>query len=323
MKILVVEDDPISLKIISTHLIRAGHEVYQAANGKIAWEMLQDEEHPRMVITDWMMPHMDGLTLCRLIREREKEMVTPNVYTYIIILTSNDERDNLIKGLEAGADDYIAKPVVSQELILRIKAGERILNLHEKLMELNTKLREAAIIDPLMEIGNRRSFYEMIAKFHKYALRHDKGYGLVICDVDFFKRYNDTYGHPAGDEVLRTIAKIIKHSLRSTDEIFRYGGEEIVLLLPEQNIYGAMMVAEKVRNRIYRAAIEHRASDFGVVTISCGASAFMRCAKEWQDILDCADKALYEAKRAGRNCVKALSLQTFLMDKNRPNNITL
>ena len=309
MRILIVEDDPISRKILQRNLKQSEHEIFTAEDGLKALRLC-DTYDIRMIITDWIMPKMDGLTLCQTIRDREKERDL--MYTYIIVLTAKGRINDIVKGLQAGADDYMTKPFDLQELSVRLRAGERILNLQDELVQknrqlekLNKKLKAMARTDPLMKIGNRLSFHEIVLKVHQRAMRYNKDYSIIMCDVDNFKKYNDLYGHPAGDMVLESVAHTIKSAIRETDEVFRYGGEEIVILLPETDIKGASTTAEKIKSRILALNIEHKASDLEYVTVSCGVSSFVTNTEKWETILEWADQALYQAKSSGKNCVKS------------------
>jgi diguanylate cyclase (GGDEF)-like protein len=309
MKVLIVEDDPISRRILERNLKKTDHEIFTAQDGIQALK-LHDIYDVRIIITDWIMPKMDGLTLCQTIRERERE--NTSIYTYIIILTAKGRINDIVKGLEAGADDYMTKPFDLQELFVRLRAGQRILDLQDQLLQknrelekLNKKLKTMARTDPLMKIGNRLSFHEIVHKVHQQALRYNKDYSIVMCDVDNFKKYNDLYGHPSGDTVLESVAHTIKCTIRETDEVFRYGGEEVVIILLETNIEGAITTAEKIRKRINALHIEHKGSEYKNVTVSCGVSSFVPGKEKWETILEWADQALYEAKKSGRNCVKS------------------
>jgi two-component system chemotaxis response regulator CheY len=305
---MIVEQETVSRQMLAESLQRDGYSVHAAGDGNKAWQMWQ-QENIRIVITDWLISGMDGLALCRKIRANEGQ--NKNLYTYIIIMTSKAEVDDIVEGLQAGADDYIIKPVKYQELLVRLKAGERLLRLQEELVEknqelvkLNQKLEKLAMTDAMTGVGNRRFFYEAATKFHQQAVRYNKRYGLIICDIDYFKSFNDTYDYSLGDSVLQETAHTIKSSLRNTDEVFRYAGEEFVILLPEQDIDGATIVSEKIRKAVYSKSKEHKESLYGRITISCGVSAFEAGVETWEEVLSLADKALYEAKEAGRNCTK-------------------
>lgn len=306
MKILVVEDDLISRKLLEKTVRGWGHEVIGAENGLMAWEIFQKEEI-KFIIADWMMPEMDGVTLCKNIRALNK-----SGYIYFILLTGKDKKEDIVEGLEAGADDYVAKPFDVAELKVRVRAGERILNLEKELTQkndelgdLNKRLEEIARTDALMDIGNRHAFYESIKKSHHRACRYLQSYGLIMCDIDYFKNYNDTYGHMEGDILLKKVADTLKEVIRLSDDIFRWGGEEIVVIVHEQEKPQAKIVAEKLRQAIESLKIEHKGCERGYLTISCGVAAFNENDKhnQWKDILYRADKALYIAKQSGRNRV--------------------
>lgn len=304
MKILVAEDALVSRRLLQKVFEEWGHEVFAVENGGEAWEILQ-KENIKFVIADWMMPEMDGITLCKKIRSTESLG-----YIYFILLTSKDRKEDLIEGLGAEIDDYVIKPFEREELRGRVRTGERILKLekelidkNEKLVNLNIKLEHLACIDPLMDIGNRRRFYEMMQKMHHRACRYDYIYSLIMCDIDNFKAYNDTYGHLEGDNVLKKVANTLKSSIRKSDELYRYGGEEIVIILPAQNLEATFIAAERCRKDIEALCIEHKSSDKGILTMSCGISAFDKECEDtkWESVLDRADKALYKAKAAGKN----------------------
>ncbi|MEW6088837.1 MAG: diguanylate cyclase [bacterium] len=304
MKILVADDDLISRKLLKNTLEKWGHEVFQAENGEEAWKLLQTNDI-KFVIVDWLMPVMDGLALCRKIRSSGSLG-----YVYIILLTGKDKKEDLIEGLDAGADDYIAKPFDRDELRVKSRAAVRILALEKELIEknenlsvLNDKLEKLAKMDTLMEIGNRRSFYETIEKVHYRAWKYSQVYGIIMCDIDNFKAYNDIYGHLAGDNILKTVADNTKLMLLKSEDLFRYGGEEIVAILPEQDLNETVLLAERIRKRIESLAIDHKGNNSGMLTISCGASAYdpKKTNRKWEIILDFADKALYSAKNSGKN----------------------
>lgn len=307
MKILIAEDDFVSRSLLQKTLEGWGHEVNAAEDGQKAWDLLQ-REGAKIVIADWIMPEIDGISLCRKIRASQN-----SGYVYYILLTGNDRKDDIIQGLEAGADDYISKPFEREELRMRLRTGERILDLertlnkkNQELIDLNAKLEDLACLDPLTGIGNRRSFFSTIEKMHHRACRYDQHYSLIMIDIDNFKDYNDTYGHLAGDRILNAVANAISHSLRTSDEVFRYGGEEMVVTLPDQDLNSTAIVAERIRKNVELLGIEHDNSSHGMVTISCGIATFERdCdqVQKWESIIDRADKALYRAKASGKNRV--------------------
>ena len=308
MRILIAEDDPISRRLLQRTLEKWGYDVLAVEDGLEALEVITKEDI-RLLISDWMMPRMDGPTLCRKIRERSTQK-----YVYILLLTARGQKEDIIQGLKAGADDYLTKPFDREELGVRVRAGERIVKLEEELIKkneelqrLNEKLSKMALIDPLMEIPNRHKFYHSIETIHKRMLRYGEKYALAVIDVDRFKSYNDSYGHLSGDKVLQEVGKAIRATLRSSDEAFRYGGEEIVVILPNQSIQESMKVAERIRNKIISLNIEHKLNKPPIVTVSCGVACSHnpgRKAEIWEEVLDWADRALYEAKASGRNCSK-------------------
>lgn len=306
MKILIAEDETITRKLLKKTLEEWGYEILCAENGQEAYEIFI-KEHVKFIIADWLMPVMDGLTLCRLIRSSNDLG-----YVYFIVLTGMNKKEDIIKGLSVGADDYVVKPFDRDELKVRVKAGERILTLEKQLTEnnemlqkLNVKLEELVRLDILMKIGNRLSFYETIEKVHHRAGRYEQGYGIIMCDIDHFKLYNDAYGHLAGDNVLRRVAASIKECIRKSDEVFRYGGEELVIILPNQNNNSSIAAADKVRQCVAALNIENKGSGSGLITISCGVAAFDMNdpGLKWEVILDRADKALLMAKNSGKNRV--------------------
>lgn len=302
MKILIAEDDLVSRLLLKKTLEGWGHDILMVENGKKAWEIFL-KGNIKVIIADWMMPEIDGVELCRMVRTS-----ADTGYVYFILLTGKDRKEDVVNGLDSGADDYVTKPFDREELKVRLRAAERIVNLEKELTDKNNRLEELVCIDPLMEIGNRRSFYTTIEKMHNRAHRYGQGYGIIMCDVDFFKAYNDTYGHIWGDKVLASVAGSIKRSCRISDEAFRYGGEEIVVLLPGQDAVTTALVANRIIQGIESLNLEHKGSDKGVLTISCGVAAFTVEDKgsKWESVLDRADKALYKAKNNGRNQVATL-----------------
>jgi len=295
MEILIVDDELISRRFLQKAIESLGYSVVSAENGLQALDIIQKNQI-KLVIADWMMPVLDGVELCRKIR-----LKSDAGYIYFILLTGKDKKEDIIQGLDAGADDYITKPFEREELRVKVMTGMRIL-------ELEKRLEEIACIDPLMQIRNRRYFHSAMERIHDRACRYSEGYGVIMCDIDYFKKYNDIYGHIQGDNILKTIAEILKKTLRISDEIFRYGGEEIIIILPEQDINDTMIAAERVVKSVESLRIEHKGSEFGIVTISCGITAFDKKTdldSKWVSIVDRADKALYRAKSGGRNRVNA------------------
>ena len=308
MRVLVVDDEPSTVRSVAESVRSFGYNVDTAPDGASAWRLLQAEEIS-IVITDRTMPGMDGMELCRTIRDSNLPR-----YTYIIFLTSRKGREHVFEVLDAGADDFLGKPFDPQELRVRLLAGRRIVALerelrrtNEELRAVNLQLENATRIDSLMGIGNRFAFEEAVEAIHEGAMREGLRYGVIMCDIDRFKRCNDTYGHSVGDDVLRRVAAALKLSIRSTDRAYRYGGEEFVVLLSGQDLSGSYRVAERIRRQVESLEFEIEGGDLPYqATLSCGVAAFpdnSDGSQSWQRLVQTADQALYAAKRAGRNRV--------------------
>ena len=303
---LIAEDDASTALAIGRAVERFGYETVVTRDGEEAWEELQRTPTP-IVVTDWKMPRLDGLELCRRVRASG----LPH-YTYLIFLTNCDDRDHLLEALSRGADDFLAKPLDAEELRVRLLVAQRIVTLETELREANRRLLEEnadlakrSRIDALTAIGNRLAFEERATELHRLALRRSTPYSVVMCDIDRFKAINDSYGHRAGDEILKGVARVIQRVVRLEDHPYRYGGEEIVLLLEGQGTSVARHVAERLRSTIesqrfyIEGAFEPRR-----VTVSCGVACYPESCGEgscWKAVVECADQAMYEAKRQGRN----------------------
>jgi two-component system chemotaxis response regulator CheY len=266
-----------------------------ASDGGEAWEIIHQPESPSLIISDWMMPRMDGLALCRKICSMEK-----SEYIYFIILTSKGEKKDIIEGLEAGADDFLAKPFNPEELRYRIRIGERIINLERRILEL-------ANTDGLTGLLNRRAFMERMEQEMSRAQREKKPLSLILADIDHFKSVNDTYGHQIGDLVLQRFADQLKVSARPYDFLGRYGGEEFVACLPGTDGLQAGSVAERMRRQIEDMEIMLPDGSRSIrITASFGTAWYSIESGNHIDLLiKSADDALYRAKREGRNRVCA------------------
>jgi diguanylate cyclase (GGDEF)-like protein len=299
MRILVVDDDPRSRLVVQRAVERLGHEPTAAGDGETAW-LCFNHDTPDVLISDLMMPKLDGLELCRRVRADVRER-----YTYIILATALGDREDVVRGMEAGADDYLVKPVGLFALQARLIAAQRVTLLHAELARHRAELAHLARYDPLTQLGNRRSLDDDLKVLHARSQRYGRSYCLAICDVDHFKAYNDTYGHQAGDEALRAVAATMAREVRAGDGVYRFGGEEFVLVLPEQTLETGLIATDRMRGAVQQLAIPHAAAGSGgVLTLSAGVAAFSPGeATTAEELLKRADAALYRAKSAGRNRV--------------------
>ncbi len=304
--ILLAEDEEISRRLTAKILLKAGLKVTWAENGLEAFKLFKKQFFP-IVLSDWMMPEMDGLELCRAIRSS-----STSGYVYIILLTARDSKDDIIAGLESGADDYLSKPFNPGELNARIKTGIRILRLERSLKKANEKIKKLSVTDSLTGCYNKGYLNERLPKEIKHALRYKHPLSLIICDIDHFKDVNDTFGHQAGDEVLKKFTQYIQNSFREKiDWLARYGGEEFVMVLPETDINGAGVLAERLRKKIAQLKMTINNKDiaisasFGVTGFSHPATALTITTEK---MIAKADSLLYQEKKEGRNKTKVAGL---------------
>jgi len=301
--ILVAEDDPVSRKILEKTLIKEGHEVVSVENGRKAFDLFKERFFP-IILTNWMMPEMDGIELCRAVRNHQA-----SGYVFVIILTSKDSKDDIVAGLNSGADDYVHKPFNPPELRARIKICMRILELERSLKQANENIRILSITDPLTKSYNRGYITERLPKEVTRAIRYERPLSLVLCDIDNFKKVNDTHGHQAGDQVLIEFVYSIKQFIRQDlDCIARYGGEEFLIVLPETGPEGACIMAERLRNSISKRKFIFQEKAIHI-TCSFGISGFDSATSDEnissESLINTADKYLYQCKLEGRNRVKA------------------
>ena len=317
MRILIAEDHDATRLVLEAAVRSLGHDCVSARDGEEAWRLFQNVDVDA-VISDRMMPGTDGVELCRRIRAYGGA-----AYTYFVFLTGFDEKSEVIHGMEAGADDYLIKPLDIDELKVRLLVAARVTSIHRELSrqsaeleELNHQLFDQSREDPLTRLGNRlrlREDMEVIgARIHRYG----HTYCAVMCDVDDFKAYNDSKGHLAGDDVLCAVARTLMSTSRDGDHIYRYGGEEFLVLLPEQSVESGLAAAERYRQAVEKLAIPHVTGPVKrVVTISAGVASLSQIeTKSVEAWLNEADAALYRAKQSGRNRVARHEKQPAILD---------
>ncbi len=297
MKILIVEDDPLSRQLVKTPLQRAGYEVVEAEDGQAAWELFQHEPFA-LVITDWMMPGLDGPALVQRIRSSGQKS-----YTYIIMLTAMDDTNNVVAGLESGADEYLTKPFNGRALIARVASGARILKLEEQLIEAHHKMEILAMHDGLTGLFNRRAIEQHAEAELDLAKRKERSLSILLLDVDHFKSINDQYGHKSGDDALRQLAQILTDNLRQYDRAGRWGGEEFLVVLPETQLSEAITVAERLRVSVAETKLSLENGEGFSMQASLGAAFASGPYPSLSKLIDAADQALYQAKQSGRNRV--------------------
>ena len=298
---LIAEDDPIFRRILESWFKKWDYQVTAVENGLAAWEVLQQEDAPQLAILDWMMPGMDGIELCRKIRRRDH-----GPYRYVLLLTAKDDKQDVVAGLEAGADDYLTKPFDVDELRARVRAGKRILDLQAALIHAKDELQFAAAHDPLTGLWNRGAILDLLMREVSRRQRSADPLGVIMADIDYFKKINDTHGHLVGDAVLREVTRRLAVGVRPYDAVGRYGGEEFLIVFPGCNAANLVVGAERLRHCIADQPIETSVGQLPV-TLSLGLASVEQGENE---TLDCeaflrnADEALYAAKALGRNRVE-------------------
>lgn len=308
--ILAVDDDPITIKMVSRILKREGYNVVTAENGVVALDLIR-RHGVSIVVSDKNMPEMDGIELCQAIRHDETLGVV-----YFVMITSQSEMDQLRAAFDAGADDFVPKPFEHDELVLRVRAGIRTVELERDLFRqklevqkcnaelaaLNVKLEQLATTDELTGLLNRRQAMVKLAEFAELSSRYNIPLSCLVCDLDHFKRINDTHGHATGDQALKRSAEAIVDSIRNTDIATRVGGEEFLILCPNTDLEAARIIAERVRANVEKltSAVEKPEC---FTTISVGVAQFEAADQSHDNVIKEADSALYAAKSAGRNCV--------------------
>jgi len=297
-KILIADDDKLSRRLLQTTLEKVGYQVVAVEDGTAAGRILCQPDGPRLALLDWMMPGMNGLEVIRAVRSQHN---LP--YVHMILLTSRQSKEDIIAGLESGADDYLTKPFHPPELRARLRTGERILSLEDKLVEAREEMRFKATHDPLTGLWNRGMILDILQREVTRSRRErDKGtVTIVLADVDHFKKVNDKYGHATGDEVLREIARRLGNSVRSYDAVSRYGGEEFLIVWHGCHAHMGAERAEHMRRAINGSPVR---TETGPVSVSM--SLGVAGTDDWHDLnaeqlIHEADIALYRAKESGRD----------------------
>jgi diguanylate cyclase (GGDEF)-like protein len=303
-RILLVDDEPTQRLIMARLLKRAGYEVETAGNGREALAKVEAGDF-QLMITDWEMPEMDGVTLCSAVRALQNK-----AYVYIILLTARDAIEHVVTGLQAGADDYLTKPVIEPELMARLNTGKRIVTLERSLRTANEENRRLSITDPLTGVYNRRYLMEQLPREIDRAARYGRQLAVVMCDVDHFKKINDTHGHQIGDEVLKWFVGNLSDAVRTSDWVARYGGEEFVVVLPETNVASSAVAAEHLRARVAAEPFNDGSTSF-LVTASFGVSGWKErvpSGSTLDALMAKCDEGVYASKASGRNRVTTQSM---------------
>lgn len=299
MKILIADDEPISRLKLASMLQNWGYEVVACTDGLESWEKIQAADCPDLLILDWMMPGLDGPELCRKIRQLNKEP-----YTYVLLLTARNESEDIIEGMDAGADDYITKPFSPHELKVRLRAGRRIIELTQELMATRDILHRQATYDNLTGLLNRPAILERLRLEITRRQRHRQRMWVILLDIDHFKKVNDTHGHQVGDEVLRETAHRLTASLRPYDNLGRYGGEEFLIVTEMFDSEGFPAFTERLRHHLSDQPFLTSAGPL-TVTASFGVGIIAENIPfEPEALIALADGALYRAKHNGRNRVE-------------------
>jgi two-component system, cell cycle response regulator len=288
-KILIAEDDPVSRHVLKAFLVKWDFDVTVATDGRQALRILESEDTPRLAVLDWMMPGMEGVEICQRLRKN-----TDRPYIYILLLTARSKKQDLLQGLNFGADDYLTKPFDAQELRARLQVGERILGLQDE-------LRFQATHDALTGIENRAAIIGALQNELSRQVRQKGPFGIILGDIDLFKKINDTYGHLSGDAVLRAVAQQLKDCTRPYDSVGRYGGEEFLVVAPGSDSSGTMVLAERIRKAIESQPVVTDQATVAV-TMSLGVAVSTDPKRtNAKMLLQLADDALYRAKEHGRN----------------------
>lgn len=297
MKILVAEDDSVTRELLRALLVGWGYDVVTTNDGRIALDIIATADGPTLALLDWMMPTMDGAAVCRAVRALD------GPYRYLILITSKNLKSEVVEGLDAGADDYLTKPVILPELQARLRAARRILDLQTELLVTQERLRVEATHDALTGLWNRRALVDSLERETARARRDQRPVSVLLGDLDRFKNINDTFGHGGGDAVLKDVSRKLLTSVRPYDMVARYGGEELAVMLPDSDAASAAIVAERIRQRVRCEPVQLDGCQIPV-TISVGMATCAEGCCSVDALIKRADEALYAAKRKGRDRVE-------------------
>ncbi len=312
LRVLVVDDDATILHIVSRLLQDQGHQVTTARDGQEALRVAM-REHPQLIVCDWMMPEMDGVTLCRALRETQEGR-----HIYFLLLTGLEKEEHLVEAFDAGVDDFMSKPVSAKVLLARLRAGQRVIRLQQEaardsqslrrfateLAVANRRLRQAALTDPLTGLPNRRYAMERLEQEWSAATRNQRTFTVMMVDIDRFRSVNDTFGHDAGDQVLRQVAMALRKAARSEDVICRLGGEEFLVISPDTPLPAAIRLAERLRQAVCSAP-SHPGASATPLSVSVGVAERAPTMLKPDDLMKAADEVLFHAQRLGGNRIQA------------------
>jgi two-component system, cell cycle response regulator len=298
-RVLIAEDDPVSRRVLEVFLGKWGYDVVAVADGAQALRVLEAEDSPRLAVLDWMMPGMEGTEVCKRVRQH-----SDRPYIYILLLTARTQKDDLLKGLEFGADDYLTKPFDSKELCARLEVGQRIVDLQDALIKTREDLRFRATHDDLTDIANRAVILDALRREALRQAREGNSFAVILLDLDHFKCVNDTHGHLSGDAVLKEAARRMSTLVRAYDTVGRYGGEEFLIVVPAADAPGALGLAERIRKGMETPPISTPGGEIQITASLGVAVSTVQAPLDSQTLVRLADEALYRAKEQGRNRVE-------------------